>query len=46
MEHPDKNKPKPLVIEIGATGSKRRKIAAAGAATVLGGAAPRAGRLQ
>lgn len=46
MEHPDKNKPKPLVIEIGATGSKRRKIAAAGAATVLGGAAPRAGRLR
>ncbi len=44
MEHPSKNKPKPIVIEIGATGSKLKKIAAAGTATVLGGAAPRAGK--
>ncbi|MEJ5154568.1 hypothetical protein WH240_05070 [Gluconobacter wancherniae] len=44
MEHPSKSKPKPLVIEIGATGSKVRKIAAVGATTVLSGAAPRAGR--
>lgn len=43
MEHPNNSKPKPLIIEIGSAGSKIRKIAASGTATVLGGAAPRAG---
>lgn len=43
MEHPSKNKPKPVVIEIGASGAMVRKVAAAGAAAVLTAAAPRAG---
>lgn len=42
MEHPKKSAPKPLVIDIGGSGYKVRKIAG-GANAVIGSAAPRAG---
>lgn len=43
MEYPSKTKPKPIVIEIGGSGSKVRKLAG-GASVLIGNAAPRAGR--
>ncbi|WP_430414046.1 hypothetical protein [Parasphingorhabdus sp.] len=43
MEHPSRNKPKPLVIEIGGSGFTVLK-AAGGASVLLGNSAPRAGR--
>lgn len=42
MEHPSKDKPAPLVIEIGRDGYKVKKTAR-GSSTLLGGIAPRAG---
>ena len=42
MEHPSKDKPKPLVIEIGGKGFSMLKRAG-GSATIIGSAAPRAG---
>jgi hypothetical protein len=42
MEHPNQNKPKPIVVEIGTRGVTLRKIAAGGAAAIIS-SRPRAG---
>ncbi len=42
MEHPSKDKPKPLVLEIGAKGYSVLKLVG-GSAAIIGSAAPRAG---
>ena len=44
MSEPNERKPEPIVIEIGGDGAVKKALGASGAAIIVGGGAPRAGR--